>query len=314
MPSFRSSAASARSAEPAVSPPSRLALALIALPPLAAGFAILGIAELGTPIRSLHAASIVLAAVVALVGLPLGRFARGRRTAFAIAALALIGLAATLAEPATGPQRWVSFGFLGLYMAPLLLPSLLVAIAALSREGVGAKAAVAAIVASLLLALQPDAAQLLALCTALAALVLARRARTAWAWAAVAAPALAAVWAFLRPDPLEPVAHVEGVFALAFAHSLPAGLAVAAAALTFIAGFALLARRGPPWLLAVALYYAVLFGCSLAGLTPAPLIGYGAGPVIGYGLLIAVCATGTERVAAPPPATPSAAKMPPRSS
>lgn len=297
-------------AESAASPPSPLALALIALPALAAGFAILAIAGLGTPIRSLHAASIALAAVTAVIGAVVGRFARGRRSAFAIVALALIGLAGTLAEPASGPQRWVSFGFLGLYMAPLLLPALLVAIAALSRDGGGPAAAFAAIVASALLALQPDASQLLALCVALAALVILRRARGAWAWAMIAVPALATVWAFLRPDPLEPVAHVEGVFALAFAHSLPAGLAVAAAALAFLAGLALLARRGPPWLLAVAVYYAVLYACSLAGLTPAPLIGYGAGPVLGYGLLIAVCATG----AAVPARTASAPRIPPGSS
>ena len=290
-------------AESAASPPSRLALALIALPALAAGFAILEIAGLGTPIRSLHAASIALAAVIAVIGAVVGRFARGRRSAFAIVALALIGLAATLAEPASGPQRWVSFGFLGLYMAPLLLPALLVAIAALSRDGVGPPAAFAAIVASLLLALQPDASQLLALCAALATLLVVRGARGAWAWAALAVPALATVWAFLRPDPLEPVAHVEGVFALAFAHSLPAGLAVAAAALAFLAGLALLARRGPRWLLAVAVYYAALYACSLAGLTPAPLIGYGAGPVLGYGLLIAVCATGAAVPARSAPAS-----------
>jgi cell division protein FtsW (lipid II flippase) len=297
-------------AESAASPPSRLALALIALPALAAGFAILESAGLGTPIRSLHAASIALAAVIAVIGAVVGRFARGRRSAFAIVALALIGLAATLAEPASGPQRWVSFGFLGLYMAPLLLPALLVAIAALSRDGVGPPAAFAAIVASLLLALQPDASQLLALCAALATLVILRRARGAWAWAAITVPALAMVWAFLRPDPLEPVAHVEGVFALAFAHSLPAGLAVAAAALAFLAGLALLARRGPRWLLAVAVYYAALYACSLAGMTPAPLIGYGAGPVLGYGLLIAVCATGATL----PARTASAPRVPPGSS
>jgi hypothetical protein len=106
------------------------------------------------------------------------------------------------------------------------------------------------------------------------------------------------------------VAHVEGVFALAFAHSLPAGLAVAAAALAFLAGLALLARRGPRWLLAVAVYYAALYACSLAGMTPAPLIGYGAGPVLGYGLLIAVCATGATL----PARTASAPRVPPGSS
>jgi len=32
---------------------------------------------------------------------------------------------------------------------------------------------------------------------------------------------------------------------------------------------------------------AVLFACSVAGLTPAPLIGYGAGPLLGFGLMVA---------------------------
>ena len=61
-------------AESPASPPSRLALALIALPPLAAGFAILAIAGLGTPIRSLHAASIALAAVIAMIGAVVAEF------------------------------------------------------------------------------------------------------------------------------------------------------------------------------------------------------------------------------------------------
>ena len=34
-------------------------------------------------------------------------------------------------------------------------------------------------------------------------------------------------------------------------------------------------------------YYAVLFACSIAELTPAPIVGYGAGPLLGYGLLAA---------------------------
>jgi hypothetical protein len=38
----------------------------------------------------------------------------------------------------------------------------------------------------------------------------------------------------------------------------------------------------------VASYYAVLFLCSVAGLTPAPLIGYGAGPLLGFGLMVAM--------------------------
>ncbi|MFL5555974.1 MAG: hypothetical protein ACJ78D_09285 [Gemmatimonadaceae bacterium] len=44
----------------------------------------------------------------------------------------------------------------------------------------------------------------------------------------------------------------------------------------------------------VAVYYAVLYACSVAGLTPAPLIGYGAGPLLGFGLMVAAAALATD--------------------
>ncbi|MGL4573314.1 MAG: hypothetical protein ACRCV9_00830 [Burkholderiaceae bacterium] len=99
---------------------------------------------------------------------------------------------------------------------------------------------------------------------------------------------LASAWAFWQPDPLKPVAHVEGVFALAFSHSILAGLAVLASAIMLLAGLIARGASGATWLYAVAAYYAVLFVCSVFGLTPAPLIGYGAGPMLGFGLLAAV--------------------------
>ena len=52
---------------------------------------------------------------------------------------------------------------------------------------------------------------------------------------------------------------------------------------------------GQPWLSAVAAYHAVLFACSIAGLTPAPLIGYGAGPLLGFGLMVAVAGWAAPR-------------------
>jgi hypothetical protein len=99
--------------------------------------------------------------------------------------------------------------------------------------------------------------------------------------------ALATAWAFSHPDPLQPVAHVEGVFALALGHSLFAGAAVIASAAALVVGLHVNSSGGRTWLSAVAVYYAVLFACSVAGLTPAPLIGYGAGPLLGFGLMVA---------------------------
>jgi hypothetical protein len=75
---------------------------------------------------------------------------------------------------------------------------------------------------------------------------------------------------------------VEGVFALALAHSAAAGAAVVSASAMFVAGLWARVDRS------IAAYYAALFACSVAGLTPAPLIGYGAGPWLGYGLFVAL--------------------------
>jgi hypothetical protein len=86
---------------------------------------------------------------------------------------------------------------------------------------------------------------------------------------------------------LQPVAHVEGVFALALGHSLFAGALVIASAVALVAGLYVNSSGGRTWLSVVAVYYAVLFACSIAGLTPAPLIGYGAGPLLGFGLMVA---------------------------
>ncbi|MBK7771236.1 MAG: hypothetical protein IPI48_12145 [bacterium] len=100
-------------------------------------------------------------------------------------------------------------------------------------------------------------------------------------------------WALSQPDPLQPVAHVEGVFALALGHSLFAGAAVIASAAALVVGRHVNSSGGRTWLSVVAAYYAVLFACSVAGLTAAPLISYGASPWLGFGLMVAA-ASGLE--------------------
>jgi hypothetical protein len=74
---------------------------------------------------------------------------------------------------------------------------------------------------------------------------------------------------------------------LALSHSLFAGALVIASAIVFVVGLQANSFGGRTWLSMVAVYYAVLFACSVAGLTPAPLIGYGAGPLLGFGLMVA---------------------------
>jgi cell division protein FtsW (lipid II flippase) len=217
---------------------------------------------------------------------------------YAICAVALAALAAPLLGHGSGPERWLGIGPFNLYVAPLLLPSLLGACAALRQRGRrGADAGmVVLMLAGLVLALQPDASQVLALLAG--TLVLwALGALGGWrAAVASAGLALAAFCALRRPDTLEPVPYVEGVFTLARGHSLFAGAAVLAGALVLVAGLGGWGLRHARWVTAVAAYYGVLFACSAAGLTPAPLIGYGAGPLLGFGLMVALAGGAPERL------------------
>jgi len=258
--------------------------------PLAASVVVLAFADVGKSVWLMHLSLICGACLLAVAGQFLNHRNHRFTPANGIALLTLIGLAAPLFINSSGPHRWVRFGPLSLYMAPLLLPSFYAACSAfLQKRGKQEPIAFAALVgASLLLAMQPDASQVLALLAGSAVLLwrycsdLFRPAVT------LATIALVAAWTFTRPDLLEPVPHVEGVFALALGASLLAGLAVIGSAFIFVAGLYACSRRGAVWLAAAAAYYAVLFLCSVAGLTPAPLIGYGAGPLLGFGLLAAV--------------------------
>jgi hypothetical protein len=175
-------------------------------------------------------------------------------------------------------------------MASLLLPSFLAACSVYARKrgNYDMIAFAAALGVSILLAAQPDASQVLALLVGSTVGFVRYRSDTFRSVITVAAIALVTAWTFSRPDALEPVPYVEGVFALALGHSLFAGLAVIASAITLVTGLYIYSLRGPSWLSAVAAYYAVLFACSVAGLTPAPLIGYGAGPLVGFGLMVAM--------------------------
>jgi cell division protein FtsW (lipid II flippase) len=275
-------------------------LLLIAIPAVAASMAVLTFGEVGRSTWIIQVLAICLACALALVGAHLSRRTNARFPAGAIIVFTLLGIALPLLAEAPGPQRWASLGPINLYMAPALLPSFLVACSVwISRGGRSQHVAFAAIVgASVLLAAQPDASQALALIAASAVAVARSPSRSPVSIVALAFAALATAWAFSQPDPLQPIAHVEGVFALALGHSLFAGAAVIASAAALVIGLQVNSSGGRTWPSVVAVYYAVLFACSVAGLTPAPLIGYGAGPWLGFGLMIAAASGEGYRVSA----------------
>lgn len=262
-------------------------LFLVALAPLAASVVVLSIAPVGRSVWIQQGCAVGLAGLVALIGWFLA--GRVRTPAVLALAVALAGLAAPLLVDAMPPRRWIPLGPVRLYMAPLLLPLLLLVHHLLARAAPHRRtlADATVVLAGTALALQPDASQVLALLAAVTVSTWRRADPSGSSPIAWGMLALACAWAFSRPDPLQPVPHVEGVVSLAFTHAATTGLFVVAAELALVVG--LWRTHGPTGaaMQGMAAYYAVLFGCAHAGLTPAPLIGYGAAPWLGYGLLAA---------------------------
>lgn len=193
------------------------------------------------------------------------------------AALAIVALS-FLGPDQEGVHRWLGLGPVQLNAAALVLP---LAIAAFLRERIALAAPCFALIA-FALAWQPDISQAAAF--AAAAIILCF-ARFGWKGAAVAALVGAGAIALClsRPDPLEPVAHVEGIFTLAWSQSPLLAITMAASLAATVLSPLLLWRTGRiRWAgLALAAYFATTSLAPLAGAYPVPLAGYGLSFVIG---------------------------------
>jgi hypothetical protein len=202
----------------------------------------------------------------------------------------LLGLAALVCVPivsdtSSAPHRWLGFSGFRLYVAPVVLPLfLLLWHRALSGSTAAVILSIVAAAAAVLgLVVQPDAAQLSAFAIAavpvLGLSIDGRFVRLL----TIAALLLAATVSWNVPEPLAPVLHVEGVFMLAASSSTWVLFwAVLAAALPVMALVWLAHRMRSPGIIAVALYFAVLYLLAPVQVTPVPLLGFGAGPILGY--------------------------------
>ena len=167
----------------------------------------------------------LVGAVIAAALAAAGRRVVSPGAALTVAGLAVTGLAASFFNPAQeGVHRWIDAGPLHVNIAMVVLPSLSVVLAAAEDRRAIWGAAVAALI---LLVAQPDASQTTTLAAVLI-LVAAFRAPSRGVKAALilfAGVAAAAAW--MRPDPLQPVAEVEEIVGLAFQVSpLIGGLAL----------------------------------------------------------------------------------------
>jgi cell division protein FtsW (lipid II flippase) len=207
-----------------------------------------------------------------------------------VAGAALLLLMATLAPSGVeGVRRWVSLGPLQLHAAFVVLPILLIVLCAIvERESLGAATwvfPVVAGIAAIVLVLQPDASQATAFAVAIGLILLQRRRANVSDWIGGGVLVGAAVLAWLRPDPLEIVPHVEGIVGLAA--SLSAAWQVASIValvlipLPFISS-ALRHREQRLEAFSLAAYYGVVCVAPFAGPYPVPILGYGLSPILGY--------------------------------
>lgn len=261
------------------------AASLIAVASGAATLALSGV-PMGSWIRNPIAWAVGLAfgAGVMLLG-------RSLTLARAILAVSAVAIAATFLAPAQqGVHRWIDAGPLHVNVAAVLLPAAIVALAFCgiwSRTGVAFAATISA-----LLVLQPDASQATSFLVGVV-ILLARSggAMTRRVLVIAIAVAVAAV-SWTRPDPLQPVPEVEGIFRLALDVS-PALVALAALALA-AASLAPLTRRGAndapsaDAALALAGYFVSAAMCPAFGAFPVPLVGLGMSFPVGYWLGIAL--------------------------
>ena len=251
--------------------------------------------------------------------------------AFLASPIGLGLLGATFAgEGLLGVHRWIRLGPVMLNVSSVATPIVVLAASACfaRRRWLAAAALVGA--TQVVHFLQPDAGQALALALAgVAAVLFAPHLPRVARAVAIAALAASAVLIWARPDPLPPVADVEGIVGLAGDQGLLVRLLAIASVAIIPASSALAAREAPPGsprtsAIALAGYVTGVCTAPLAGNFPVPVLGFGVSPILGVALCAGAVATlgsmavsrsapvgaGDARTNAPEPTIKSAASTP----
>jgi hypothetical protein len=187
-----------------------------------------------------------------------------------------------------GVFRWIGAGPVQLNAAALVLP-LAIAVFTPKRRWLAVPCFLAL---GAVIARQPDISQL-------AGIVLAGVVLSASAFGVIGAIVSAlfgaglVTYCLMQPDPLLPVAHVEGIFSLAFEQSQVLGIGMAVSlALACLSPLLLWGSSDLRWKgVALAGYFAVTALAPLLGAYPVPLAGYGLSFVAGWVLGFAALAT-----------------------
>jgi cell division protein FtsW (lipid II flippase) len=264
---------------------------------------------LGVVVLHLHGVELprlvlMIAALPAAVIVAMSLATRGRalleRWAPALAVMSLALLAASLADRGLlGVHRWIALGPIRLHVSALVCPFVLATAATLLSHRRVVWAAATLVVAQTLHAVQPDAAQSTALALGAAAGLCLWPMRPIARAAAIVVVALSVVPAWMSPDPLAPVAEVEGIVGLAADLGAPVhALAVVLLAL-LPTTLAIAAMRGQcestdpvgrdvarASCIALAGYVAGTVIAPMLGDFPVPVLGFGVSPVLGVGACV----------------------------
>ncbi len=187
-------------------------------------------------------------------------------------------------------HRWLPLGSMRLNVSMILTPLVLFHV---HEEG-SLRSFVLALILSCLFVLQPDAGQASAFAFAMGVICYfcheLNRPKRQGSMALIAVLTIAA---WMRPDALLPVAHVERIFHLAYEQGLLLFLsAIASIGLLFYPFFDRDSRKddSPRFTLLIT-FVAYFVGCFVVteiGYFPVPVIGAGASPVLGWFLMLGI--------------------------
>lgn len=231
-----------------------------------------------------------------------------------LSVIAVLLTASTLLFPGLDEvHRWIELGQVRLHASAVAVPWVLLGMSdALHRRF--SAAAVLAVGLSAVHAAQPDAGQGTAFALA-ASTLLARAHSTHWLQRAVSCTVVLLIGfgAWLQPDPLPAVPHVERILQLAASLAPALGIAaVAALALLLLPAAPGTARwktsdgPGTPLATSLFVYIAATLCVPMLGNFPVPVMGAGAGPVLGWYMATGILGAPRRRLSPREDPTPMA--------